>query len=62
MYSVLDSKQLDEIHYATLNVLERAGVVVYDDNALQLLGSAGCEVDLNRKTAKFPKKIIDATI
>lgn len=62
MYSVLDTKQLDEIHLATLNVLERAGVIVYDDDVLKLLKSAGCEVDQNSKIAKFPRKVIDDTI
>ena len=62
MYSVLDAKQLDEIHLATLNVLERTGVMVYDDDVLLLLKSAGCEVDQKRKVAKFPKNVIDDTI
>jgi len=62
LYSVLDAKQLDEIHLATLNVLERTGVIVYDDDVLLLLKSAGCEVDQKRKVAKFPKNVIDDTI
>jgi trimethylamine--corrinoid protein Co-methyltransferase len=62
LYSVLDSKQLDEIHFATLDVLEQAGVLLYKDHALEMLESAGCEVDRNTKTAKFPRKIIDDTI
>ena len=62
MYSVLDDKHLDEIHLATLNVLERTGVVVYDDDTLKLLESGGCTVDRNRKLAKIPKKVIDATL
>jgi len=62
LYSVLDGKQLDAIHHATLSVLERTGLVVYDDDALRLLEAGGCEVDLSRKIAKFPKKVIDATV
>jgi trimethylamine--corrinoid protein Co-methyltransferase len=62
LYTVLDAKQLDEIHLATLNVLERAGVMVHEHNVLQLLKSAGCEVDQERKVAKFPEKVIDDTI
>lgn len=62
MYSVLDAKQLDEIHLATLNVLERAGVIVYDDDVLQLLKSAGCEVNQKSKVAKLPRKVVDDTI
>jgi len=62
LYTVLDGSQLDTIHHATLSILERTGVVVHDDDALRLLGAGGCEVDLGRKTAKFPEKVIDATI
>lgn len=62
MYAVLDAKQLDEIHLATLNVLERTGVMVYEDDVLDLLRSAGCEVDLKKRVAKFPEKVIDDTI
>ena len=62
MYTVLDAKELDEIHLATLNVLERAGVMVHEDDVLQLLKSAGCEVDQKRKVAKFPEKVIHDTI
>jgi trimethylamine--corrinoid protein Co-methyltransferase len=61
-YSVLDRKQIDEIHLATLNVLERTGVIVYDDEALKLLESAGCVVDEGNKLVKIPKKVIDATL
>lgn len=60
MYAVLDAKQLDEIHLATLNVLERTGVMVYEDDVLDLLRSA--EVDLKKRGAKFPEKVIDDTI
>jgi trimethylamine:corrinoid methyltransferase-like protein len=62
LYTVLDAKQLDEIHLATLNVLERAGVMVHEDSVLQLLKSAGCEVDQKRNVAKFPEKVIHDTI
>jgi trimethylamine:corrinoid methyltransferase-like protein len=62
LYSVLDAKQLDEIHLATLYVLERTGVMVYDDDVLLLLRSAGCGVDQKSKVAKFPKKKSSTTL
>ena len=62
MYTVLDASQLDAIHHATLSILERTGVAVYDDDTLRLLEAGGCEVDPDRKTAKFPEKVIDATV
>jgi len=56
LYSVLDAKQLDEIHLATLNVLEGTGVMVYDDDVLLLLKSAGCEVDQKKEGCEVPEK------
>lgn len=40
---VTDS-QLEQIHYATLEVLERTGIVVKHKEALKLLKEAGCRV------------------
>jgi trimethylamine--corrinoid protein Co-methyltransferase len=62
LYSVLDTSQLDKIHQATLAVLKRSGVVVYDEAALRLLQSAGCEVDHKKQTAKLPENVIEETI
>jgi len=62
LYTLLDKKQLDEIHLATLNVLERVGVVIYDDESFRLMGEAGCEVDQATRIVKIPKKVIDATV
>ena len=62
LYAVLDTNQLEEIHQATLSVLKRSGLLVYDKEALSLLESAGCEVDHNKQTAKFPENVIEETI
>ncbi|MFY9272630.1 MAG: trimethylamine methyltransferase family protein, partial [Thermacetogeniaceae bacterium] len=37
--------QLEQIHYATLEVLERTGIVVKNKEALKLLKDAGCRVE-----------------
>lgn len=44
---VTDS-QLEQIHYASLEVLERTGIVVKNEEALKLLKSAGCRVQDQR--------------
>ena len=38
-------EQLEQIHYATLEVLERTGIVVKNKEALELLKDAGCRVE-----------------
>lgn len=44
----ISDAQLEEIHYATLEVLERTGIVVQHPEALKLLSEAGCRVKENR--------------
>jgi trimethylamine--corrinoid protein Co-methyltransferase len=44
---VTDS-QLEQIHYASLEVLERTGIVVKNEEALKLLKGAGCRVQDQR--------------
>ncbi len=54
-----DSKR---IHQSTLNVLERTGVKVDEENALKLLKDAGATVDFTLKTAKIPHGLIEEMI
>ena len=46
--SALSAADLDAIHHASLEVLERAGVYVEDDQALALFADAGCRIDKER--------------
>ncbi|NIR86561.1 hypothetical protein GWO13_02890, partial [Candidatus Bathyarchaeota archaeon] len=39
---ILSKESLDAIHHATLEVLEKTGVVVESDKALKILEEAGC--------------------
>lgn len=45
---VLSEAQCEKIFYASLEILERTGVEVFDDQALEILKKAGCWVDGNR--------------
>ncbi len=54
------SGQLEEIHSATINVLERAGVRVDHDEALRMLKEAGCIV--RERTARIPGWMVDEAI
>ena len=42
---VLGEEQVEEIHRATLEVLETTGAVFLDDDALAVLKAGGCRVD-----------------
>ena len=42
---ILSEDQLEQIHYGTLEVLERTGVKVHEKEALELLHGAGARVE-----------------
>ena len=54
------TSQLEEIHSATIDVLERAGVRVDHNEALQLLEDAGCLV--KDRVVKIPGWLVDEAI
>ena len=43
-YRLLNQTQIEEMHRATLEVLETIGVKVHHEKALELLREAGCQV------------------
>ena len=52
--SALSAADLDAIHHASLEVLERAGVYVEDDQALAVFADAGCRIDREKNVARIP--------
>ena len=46
---VFSDADLDDIHRATLEVLERTGVFVESDEALDVFADGGCRVDRQTK-------------
>jgi trimethylamine--corrinoid protein Co-methyltransferase len=49
---------LDTIHYATLEVLEKTGVIVESYKALKILEEAGCTVDYQKHLALIPSYLV----
>jgi len=43
----LSKDQIEEIHFSTLEILERTGVEIFNDEALGLLKDAGARVEGN---------------
>ncbi len=55
---ILSKESLDAIHYATLGVLEKTGVIVESDKALKILEEAGCTVDHKKHLALIPPYLV----
>ncbi|MCL4367781.1 MAG: trimethylamine methyltransferase family protein, partial [Actinobacteria bacterium] len=58
----LSGAELDLIHGATLDVLERSGVVVESDAALDILDEGGCVVDRAARRVVMPRAVVEAAI
>jgi trimethylamine--corrinoid protein Co-methyltransferase len=56
--SALSAADLDAIHHASLEVLERAGVYVEDDQALAVFADAGCRIDREKNVARIPPHVV----
>jgi len=58
-WELLDKDGLEAIHEATLQVLETAGVGVYEPRALEHFRKAGCDVDAAKRRAKLPRSLVE---
>jgi len=59
---VLSSSQIEQIHTASLNVLEEVGFKYESQKALKLLEEHGCIVDYASMTAKIPPSLVQWAI
>ena len=59
---VFTDADLDDIHRATLEVLERTGVFVESDEALDVFCDGGCRVDREAHIVKIPPYIVEDAI
>lgn len=53
----LSKNDVEAVHAASLKVLEKAGVMVKNQNALKLLGDAGCSID--SQTVRIPPSLVE---
>ena len=56
--NMLSIKDYRDIHLATLQILEKTGVFVEDQQALEVFGSCGASVDKKSKIVKLPSGIV----
>jgi len=60
-FRILSDKQIEELHFATLQILERAGVAFECQEAIDILGDAGADVsDPNR--VKIPSYMVEQAL
>lgn len=59
---ILTKEEIEMIHRATLDVLERTGVRFEQEEALKFLEEAGCIVDYKNKRVRFPSSLVEESI
>lgn len=59
---VFSDEELFDIHLATLEVMNHAGVFVEDEEAVDILHGGGCTVDWDKKVVKFPAYVVEDAI
>jgi len=55
---VLSKDEIEEIHWRSLRILSKVGILIEHEGALKLLHDIGAEVDFNKKIAKIPEHIV----
>jgi len=58
----LDQKEVEEIHFASLKILEEVGVLVHEPNFLKLLADEGINVNLEKKKVKIPSALVNECV
>ncbi len=54
----LEDEQLERLREATLHVLETVGVKFPNERSLEILASAGCQVDAATQVVRFPRDVV----
>jgi len=60
-FRILSDKQIKELHFATLQILERAGVAFECQEAIDILGDAGVDVS-DRNRVKIPSYMVEQAL
>lgn len=62
MLKVLSDEQLERIHVATLEVLEKTGVYAGSEKIFKVFTDGGAEVDPDSKTVKIPQHLVEEAL
>lgn len=58
----LSLDEVEEIHSASLKILEEVGILIHEHDFLKFLADAGVKVDLEGKRAKIPSTLVNECI
>lgn len=61
-FKMCSYEQLTRLHNASLEVLERTGVKIFEDTALKILAEGGAYVDFDSKIVRIPAWMVKAAI
>jgi trimethylamine---corrinoid protein Co-methyltransferase len=61
-FTVLSEADLDDVHAATLEVLEHTGVFVEDDEALGIFAAGGCRADRETRVVRIPPHVVEEAL
>jgi trimethylamine--corrinoid protein Co-methyltransferase len=62
LLQLLSTAEIEDIHNASLIILEKTGVMIKNSQALQSLKDFGCEVDFDKKIAHIPQQLVNDSI
>ncbi len=60
-FRLLSDKQIEELHFATLQILEKTGVLFECEEAIEILGEAGADIS-NPNRVKIPAYLVEQAI
>ena len=60
-FRILSAKQIEELHFAALQILERTGVAFECQEALDILGEAGADIS-NPDRVKIPSYLVEQAL
>src|SRR5690554_5725444 len=58
----LDREEMLQIHNAAVEILDRVGMWIDCDEALDYLEDYGCQVDREARKVRFPPNVIESTV
>ena len=61
-FNVFTEEEISKIHLATLEVMEKTGLYVGTEEALDVLEDGGARVDREKKIVKFPSYLVEDSI
>jgi trimethylamine--corrinoid protein Co-methyltransferase len=61
-FKIIENDIIEKVIDTALQLLQRPGVKVYNESALEYLHSAGSEVDFQSRTAKLPHRLVESAL